>query len=87
MDKVISARVDESVVERITGLARQLRTSKKSVIEQAITAFAARMEAEGHGDIFKLTSGAWRRSESPARTVHKTRAAFRKWSRRESAHL
>jgi len=78
MDKVFSARVDESVVERITGLARQLRTSKKSVIEQAIAAFAAGMEAEGHDDVFELTSGAWRRPESPAQTVRQARAAFKR---------
>jgi predicted transcriptional regulator len=36
MDKILSARVDESVVNRIGSLARRLHTSKKKSIESAI---------------------------------------------------
>jgi predicted transcriptional regulator len=36
MDKILSARVDESVANRIGLLARRLRTSKKKIIESAI---------------------------------------------------
>jgi predicted transcriptional regulator len=40
MDKIISARVDESVVRQIGLLAKQLETTKKQIIERAITFFA-----------------------------------------------
>ena len=36
MDRVLCARVDESVANRIGTLARRLRTSKKNVIERAV---------------------------------------------------
>jgi predicted transcriptional regulator len=77
MDRVFSARVDESVVERIAGLARQLKVPKKSIIEQAVAAFAEQVESEGKGDVFEQTFGAWRRRESAGETVRRARAAFR----------
>ena len=76
MDRVLSARVDESIVERISGLARQLHVSKKSVLERAVKALAEKVEAEGQGNVLDQTFGAWRRRESVGQTVKRARAAF-----------
>jgi hypothetical protein len=77
MDKVLSTRVDESIVERIAGLARQLSVSKKNVIEQAVASFADKVESEGQGDVLDQTFGAWHRQEPARETVRRARAAFR----------
>ncbi|MEA2040697.1 MAG: ribbon-helix-helix protein, CopG family [Thermodesulfobacteriota bacterium] len=44
MDKVLSARVDESVLSRISVLARELHTTKKQVIEGAINLYAEKVK-------------------------------------------
>lgn len=77
MDRILSARVDESVAERLTGLARQMRVSKKSILERAIALFAAQVESEGHADVLDQTFGAWHRKESADQTVRRARGAFR----------
>ena len=46
MDKILSARVDESVIQRIGSLARQLNTTKKKIIEGAIILYAEKIEKE-----------------------------------------
>ncbi|MDP6525374.1 MAG: hypothetical protein QGH15_14240 [Kiritimatiellia bacterium] len=76
MDKVLSARVDESVVSKIGALARELHTTKKSVIEAAIKMFAAKIEEEQGVDLLDLTFGAWKRKETPQATVRRARRAF-----------
>ena len=77
MDKVLSARVDESVIGRIGVLARELHTTKKSIIEGAINLFAEKVEKEHNVDILNITCGAWSRGESPDSTVSTARKAFR----------
>jgi len=77
MDKIFSARVDESVVRRIGSLARRLRTSKKKIIENAVQAYAAQVDREEKSDVFEQTSGAWRRKKSAGRIVDEARKAFR----------
>ena len=42
MDKILSARVDESVAHSIGALARRLNTSKKKIIERAVEMYAAK---------------------------------------------
>lgn len=76
MDKILSARVDESVVRRIGALAQQLGTTKKAVIENAILSYAERIEKEKHIDVLEQTLGAWRRTESPVKSVKEAREAF-----------
>ncbi len=76
MDKVLSARVDESVVTKIGALARELHTTKKSIIEGAIRLFAEKIEEEQGLDVFDLTCGAWSRNEAPRETVRRVRRAF-----------
>ena len=77
MDKILSARIEASVVNRIGWLARRLRTSKKKVIESAIEVYASKVYKEQELDAFEETCGVWRRRESPARLVETTRKAFR----------
>ena len=78
MDKILSARVDESVVNRIGSLARRLRTSKKKIIETAIERYATQIDEEQDFDVFEHTCGVWRRQESARETVVKARKAFQR---------
>ena len=77
MDKILSARVDESVIRRIGTLANQLGTTKKAIIEGAIRMYAEKIEKENDFDVLEQTLGAWQRSESPDKTIKRTRKEFR----------
>ena len=76
MDKIFSARVDESVIREIGILARQLGKTKKAIVESSIRLFAEKMKKEHNLDVFEQTLGAWRREESPDKTREKIRKAF-----------
>ena len=76
MDKILSARVDESVLHKIGALARQMGTTKKAVIEEAVRLYGEKVQS-GEADVFEQTLGAWSRKEPPQRTVAKARQAFR----------
>lgn len=78
MDKVFSTRLDESVADRIGSLARRLQTSKKRVIEDAVTLLESTL-GEGASTAFLDQSfGAWKRDESAEETVQQARNSFRK---------
>ena len=77
MDTVLSARVDVSVARKITELSKQLKTTKKAVIEQAIEAFAASVAAQANTDFLAATAGAWQRDECVEQTVAQARRVFR----------
>jgi predicted transcriptional regulator len=77
VDKIFSARIDESVTNHISSLARRLRTSKKKIIESAIEIYAAQVDKEQEFDVFEHTCGAWKRKGTPGETVVKVRKAFR----------
>jgi len=77
MDRVLSTRLDESIVDQLTRLSRHMRVSKKQVLERAISLFADSVEAEGKVDVLDRTFGAWHRRESAEHTVRHARAAFR----------
>jgi len=76
MDKIWSARVDEAVLRQIGLLARKLGTSKKAVIERAVTELAAGLDQDGL-DPLQLSCGAWQRDEAAEETVDVARRAFR----------
>ncbi|MBU4445456.1 hypothetical protein KJ656_10290, partial [bacterium] len=76
MDKIFSARLDESIIHHISNLARQLNTSKKQIIEKAIILFASKIENEHNTDVFKQTFGSWHREESANQLVKKARDIF-----------
>lgn len=78
MDKIMSARIDESVAQRIDVLAKKLKISKKAVIENAIRQYAETVEAEQDMDILETTCGAWQREEPAAETVLQIREKMRK---------
>jgi len=80
MDKILSARVDESVVHLLGLLSRQMKKSKKAVLEAAIRSYAENVEEEAAaGRPFERTLGAWSRPGETARqTREKIRAEFRK---------
>jgi hypothetical protein len=82
MDRVLSARLDETIVSRIGNLARRLHTTKKQVIEGAIRLYATQVEKDGALDILAQTSGAWRRKQSPRQTRSLARTAFQRAMKR-----
>ena len=82
MDKIFSARVDESIIRQIGHVAQKLHTTKKAVIEAAILAYAEKTEIGGKVDILKETFGAWERQETSGETVQKARKVFREAMKR-----
>ena len=77
MDKILSARIDEMILNKISFLAQKLHVSKKKVIEGAVQMYAQRMESAGES-VFGQTSGVWKRKESIDQTVAQAKRAFRK---------
>lgn len=69
MDKIMSTRMDEAIIQHIGMLAKKLGTSKKAVLENAVRHYAEKIEAEQGFDILTHTFGSWRREESAAETV------------------
>lgn len=78
MDKILSARVDETIIRRIGVLAQELDTTKKAVIEAAILSYADKIEAERKIDVLEKTLGAWKRKESAEEDTEHARRAFQK---------
>jgi antitoxin component of RelBE/YafQ-DinJ toxin-antitoxin module len=76
MDKILSARVDESVIRKIDALAKQMGATKKAVIEEAVRLYSEQVQSQ-EVDVFERTLGAWSRKEPPQQTVAKARRAFR----------
>ena len=74
MDKVLSTRVDEEVVQTLDALARTLQTSKKHIVEDAIRLYSETVAQRP--DPLEQSFGAWRRSEAPDELHHRVRAAF-----------
>ena len=74
MDRVLSVRVDESVIHRLDQLMRRLGGTKKALIERAIARYAEDVESKtGELDIFTQTFGAWERTESVIETTQRSR--------------
>jgi hypothetical protein len=78
MDKILSTRVEESVIRRIGDLAHRLGTSRKRVIERAVQLLAETVENGPEDDVFAGTFGAWSRRETAEVTVARARQRFRK---------
>ena len=78
MDKILSARVDEMILNKISFLAQKLHVSKKKVIEGAVQLYAQSMESKQDIGVFEQTSGAWKRKETMDQTVSKAKSSFRK---------
>jgi hypothetical protein len=82
MDKILSARIDETILHKIAFLAQRQHVSKKKIIESAVEMYTQKMERAGEVSVFDQTSGAWRRHESIDQTVAHARNSFRKSMRR-----
>jgi len=78
MDKILSARIDEMILNKISFLAQKLHVSKKKVIEGAVQMYAQKVESTGDMNVFAQTSGAWKRQESIEQTVTQAKSSFRK---------
>ena len=78
MDKIMSTRMDESVIRHIAMLAKKLGTSKKAVLENAVRCYAEKIEAEQGFDVLSHTFGSWQRVESAAETVAAVKETMRK---------
>ena len=72
MDRVLSVRVDESVIHRLDQLMRRLGGTKKALIEKAIARYEVESET-GELDVFTQTFGAWERTESVIETTQRSR--------------
>jgi len=78
MDKIVSTRMDEAVIQHIGMLAKKLGTSKKAVLENAVRLYSEKIEAEQGVDILSHTFGSWQRDESSSETVKRIKDAMRK---------
>jgi predicted transcriptional regulator len=77
MDRILSARIDDSIYRKINDLSLKMHTSKKAIIEMAVKLLGQRIEQEKQTDVFDETCGAWNRKESPSETISHIRTAFR----------
>jgi len=77
MDRILSARIDDAVYRKIGALSVKMHTSKKSIIEQAISHFERQSELAASTTVFDQTCGIWKRDESPDKTVERIRGQFR----------
>jgi hypothetical protein len=78
MDKIMSARLDEAVLDIINQISQNKRVSKKKVIEGAIRLYWQEIMAENEQQVFKNSFAAWKRKESAEITVKKVKQAFKK---------
>ena len=85
MDKIFSARIQESVLAIIERISDELHISKKKVIEEAVRKLWENVHQKGSPDFFSKSFGAWRREESPETLIKKSRAAVRKSFERHQA--
>ena len=76
MERIMSTRIDESVLNLINRIAREKNLSKKRIIEEAIRDFWQKIHAGKKRDPFEDSFGAWKRDESTEETVRKSRLAF-----------
>ncbi|MBD3345525.1 MAG: hypothetical protein GF401_10725 [Chitinivibrionales bacterium] len=76
MDRIFSARIDDAVYRKINNLSSKMHTSKKKIIEKAVTLLGKHFEEDKHTDVFDETCGAWKRDEKIDKTMEKAKAAF-----------
>jgi hypothetical protein len=74
MDKIFSARLDESFLLEMDKVVHQQKMTKKKFLEQAIHQMAETLSSPEEKDVWALTCGAWKRKESAAAIVKQIRA-------------
>jgi hypothetical protein len=77
MDKIFSARLDESSIMEMDRAAHHLKITKKKFLENAIHLMAESVEGHETGENWAQTSGAWKRKESPAALIREIREKFK----------
>ncbi len=82
MDKVVSARIDEAVVDEMERVTHHLGLTKKQFLEDAIRGRARELSAKEMEDVWSATLGAWNRTEKAETTLRRGRRAFRASFRR-----
>lgn len=80
MDKILSVRIDESVLYKISFLSQRFHVSKKKIIESAVQHYALKIEAAHREDVFSQTHGTWKRKESAVDLVNQVKSKFRNLS-------
>ncbi len=78
VDKILSTRVEGSVIHKLNMMTDVLSTTKKAVVEKAILALMKQVELEKNLDVLDITFGAWQRKESVDETVQHGRKNFQK---------
>ncbi len=78
MDKILSTRVEDSVIQKLNMMTDVLSTTKKAVVERAISTLMKQVELEKKLDVLDITFGAWHRKESVDETVQHGRKQFQK---------
>ncbi|MBT4484727.1 MAG: hypothetical protein HOC71_13740 [Candidatus Latescibacteria bacterium] len=78
MDKILSARIDEEIIQKISLIASELKTTKKKVIETAIQEYAEKIGKNGKIDVLEMTLGAWNRDETAEETINSIKSAFKR---------
>ena len=69
-------RVDEAAIDELDRAARRLGLSKKRLVEEAIRLRVGHANENEATDVWAETCGAWRRRESPTRTIREARRVF-----------
>jgi hypothetical protein len=82
MDRILSARIDEAVYRKINDLSVRMHMSKKAVIEKAVDLLGTNFQEEKEIDVFKETSGTWKKDEAPEETVSQIRKEFNRSMKR-----
>jgi len=85
MDKIFSARLDESVIQQVALLSRKLKTSKKAIIEAAVRLYSEQSRLKGKVDALENTCGVWERQETPQEDILASRTAFNQSMERHHA--
>ena len=74
MDRVISARLDEKIIEELDFATKRLRMTKKQFLEEAIRLRAKETRLEETLRIIDESFGAWKRDDE---TIDETLATIR----------
>jgi predicted DNA-binding transcriptional regulator len=82
MEKVLSTRLPEEVIEELEQASRRLGITKKQFLQEAIRMRAAETSRERAREIIDRAWGAWVRDEPPEETVAAIKRAFRESAER-----
>lgn len=77
MQRMISTRLDETLIDALDRASRKLRIPKRQFIEEAIRARVQEVADRDGTDPWHDTLGAWNRRERATATVRTSRRVFR----------